>query len=199
MKPISLQRNSDVKHEIFQPDERVSAISGRKIHCQARRDPLPRRIRCLALREPNKTWQRVLKCGGKQVYIRPHVRVDFQDVHRGGLHLRPRPFHSPVIGKMSNRLQRKHGVPTTRVSSSFSWSSLPRIYRGFLLVTSKTLRKSVRQTRSTFVRPPVLPSHKHISLPSTIKPESCPFFDGLQNWGTNSTAYQRVTVHSFTA
>ena len=125
MKPISLQRNSDVKHEIFQPDERVSAISGRKIHCQARRDPLPRRIRCLALREPNKTWQRVLKCGGKQVYIRPHVRVDFQDVHRGGLHLRPRPFHSPVIGKMSNRLQRKHGVPTTRVSSSFSWSSLP--------------------------------------------------------------------------
>ena len=39
------------------------------------------------------------------------------------------------------------------------------------------------KTLSRLIRPTLLPSHKHISSPSTIKPESCPFCDGPQNRG----------------
>ena len=71
------------------------------------------------------------------------------------------------LKKMRSYLRPKHvfpfksdiSDPQHALASSFSLSSHPRIYQGFLFVTSKTLRKSVRQntvqiyTASTYTHP----------------------------------------------
>ena len=86
-----------------------------------------------------------------------------------------------------------------------SHPSLPlRFYRGLQHGTQKTVAdiSPLKPPKHCldFEWPPLSPTHKHISSPSTIKPESCPFLDGPQkNWGTKSTAYQRASMHTFAA
>ena len=78
--------------------------------------------------------------------------------------------------------------------------SFPRIFLEELWSWRRRCCENQRAKRvSRFRRPTLSPSLKHISSPSSTKPNSCPFLDGPQDWGYNKTAYTKTTRRSFTA
>ena len=61
---------------------------------------------------------------------------------------------------------------------------LLRFIEDFSFSRQRHCENQSAKTLSRFARPPLSPTRKDISSPSTIEPHSCPHVDGPQNWGT---------------